>query len=161
MWPEKFNHLVDLLREKISKENRRRLSTSPEERLAITLRYFVTGNSQTDLAFKIGQSTIYHIIIEVCEEIWDVLSEYVRPPSTTEDSIKNTRGVFRILGYTTLYRSVGWKIHQENKNRQILVPCGIIIKVFSAWYCWMCMMRVTVLPWLMLESMAVKMTVES
>ena len=91
MWPEKFNHLVDLLREKISKENRRRLSTSPEERLAITLRYFVTRYSQTDLAFKIGRSTIYHIIIEVCEEIWDVLSEYVRQPSTTEDSIKNTR----------------------------------------------------------------------
>ena len=85
--PERFHHLVDLLREKISKENRYQLPIYPEERLAITLRYLATENSQRDVAFvfKIGQLTIYHIIIEVCDKIWDVLNEYVRPSSLTQD----------------------------------------------------------------------------
>ena len=83
----RFDYLVDLLQERLSKENRCRLPISLKERLAITLRYLETGNSQRDLAFafKIGRSTFHHIIVEVCEEIWNVLSENVRPPSTTED----------------------------------------------------------------------------
>ena len=49
--------------------------------------YLATGNSKRDLAFafKISRATIYHIIIKACEDIWDVLREYVRPPSTTGD----------------------------------------------------------------------------
>ena len=70
MSPERFDHFVDLLRERVSKENRCRLPISPEDRLVITLRYLATGNSQRDLAFafKIFRSTIRHII-EVREEI--------------------------------------------------------------------------------------------
>ena len=81
--PDRFHHLVDLSRERLSKENRRRLPIYPEERLAITLNYLATGNSQRDLAFvfKIGRSTIYHIIFEIC----DVLDEYVRSFSITQD----------------------------------------------------------------------------
>ena len=51
------------------------------------MRYLATGNSQRDLAFsfKLGRSTINQIITEVCTSLWDVLSEYVSPPSTPED----------------------------------------------------------------------------
>ena len=51
MSPERFNHLADLLRPLITKEVRCRIPISVEERLAVTLRYLATGNSQRDLAF--------------------------------------------------------------------------------------------------------------
>ena len=60
MSPERFNHLADLLRPLITKEVRCQIPISVEERLAVTLRYLATGNSQRDLAFsfKLGRSTI-------------------------------------------------------------------------------------------------------
>ena len=78
---ERFNHLADLLRPLITKEVRCRIPISVEERLAVTLRYLATRNSQRDLAFsfKFGRSTINQIITEVCTSSWDVLSEYVSP----------------------------------------------------------------------------------
>ena len=84
---ERFNHLADLLRPLFTKEVRCRIPISVEERLAVTLRYLATGNSQHDLAFsfKLGRSTINQIITEVCTSLWDVLSEYVSPPSSPED----------------------------------------------------------------------------
>ena len=87
MSPERFNHLVDLLRPLITKEVRCRIPISVEERLAVTLRYLATGNSQRDLAFsfKLGRSTINQIFTEVCISLWDVLSEYVSPFSSPED----------------------------------------------------------------------------
>ena len=67
MSPERFNHLADLLRQLITKEVHCRIPISVEERLAVTLRYLATGNSQRDLAFsfKLERSTINQIIIEV------------------------------------------------------------------------------------------------
>ena len=87
MSPERFNHLADLLRQLITKEVCCRIPISVEERLAVTLRYLARGNSQHDLAFsfKLGRSTINQIITEVCTSLWDVLWEYVSPPSSPED----------------------------------------------------------------------------
>ena len=64
MSPERFNHLADLLRPSITKDVRCRIHISVEERLAVTLRYLATGNSQRDLAFsfKLGRSAINQII---------------------------------------------------------------------------------------------------
>ena len=87
MSPERFNHLADLLRPLITNEFRSRIPISVEEKLAVTLRYLATGNSQRDLAFsfKLGRSTINQIIKEVCTSLWDVLSEYVSPSSSPEN----------------------------------------------------------------------------
>lgn len=85
MSPERFDHLVSLLRPKISKKHCVREPISPEERLAVTLRFLATGDSQHSLGFlfKMGRSTINGIINEVCYELWNVLSEYVKPPTMT------------------------------------------------------------------------------
>ena len=87
MSPERFNHLTDLLQPLIAKEVRCRIPISVAESLAVTLRYLATGNSQRDLAFslKLGRSTINQVITVVCTSLWDVLSEYVSPPSSPED----------------------------------------------------------------------------
>ena len=88
MSPERFDHLVDLLRPKLTKEERCRAPISAEESLAVTLRYLATLNSERDLAFsfKLDRSTINGIVEEVCNELWKALSEkYVRPPSSAEE----------------------------------------------------------------------------
>ena len=47
---------------------------SPAERLAVTLRYLASGDSQTSIGFlfKMGRSTVNGIIEEVCTELWRV-----------------------------------------------------------------------------------------
>ena len=51
MPPEKFNHLLGLVPEKITRKDHIRLSIAPEERLAIRLRYLASGHSQQLIAF--------------------------------------------------------------------------------------------------------------
>ena len=48
---------------------------SPNERLALTIRYLATGSSQMSLSFnfRIGRSTVCSILQETCSAIWDVL----------------------------------------------------------------------------------------
>ena len=43
----------------------------------MTLRYLATGDSQHSLRFmfKLGRSTVTGIINEVCEELWNALSD--------------------------------------------------------------------------------------
>lgn len=68
--------------DRISKENRCQLPISPKERLAITLGYLATGNSQRDLAFafKVGRSTIHNILLRSVRKSgiscrrWDISS---------------------------------------------------------------------------------------
>ena len=56
MSPERFDHLLSLMREKLARKYHIRAPISPEERLAVTLRYLATGDSQISLAFafKLG-----------------------------------------------------------------------------------------------------------
>lgn len=86
-----------------------RASISPAERLALTLRFLATGNSQvlanyikcmttfTDVkgyseqvsisfGFRVGRSTVSKILKETCEVLWEVLQPvYVRAPSSEEE----------------------------------------------------------------------------
>ena len=92
MSPDRFNHLSDLLRKRITKKYHIRLSISPEERLAVTLSYLATVNTKQSIAFefKLGRSTVSSIIDEVCEELWDVLANFVQPPSAKNDWEKSS-----------------------------------------------------------------------
>ena len=65
-----------------------RPSISPGERLALTLRYLATGNSQISLffSFRVGAATVCQIVREACIVIWNVLmEEYVMAPATEDD----------------------------------------------------------------------------
>ena len=89
MSKERFDHLLNLLREKITKKDTKlREAITAEERLVITLRYLSAGMSQQTLCynFRIGRTTVSNIVSEVCIALYDVLSPiYLRPPSNENE----------------------------------------------------------------------------
>lgn len=52
-----------------------RARITPAERLALTIRYLATGNSQVYLSFsfRIGKSTVCGIVKETCEAIIELI----------------------------------------------------------------------------------------
>ena len=60
MSPERFDHLLSLIRPKTEKEYKVRPPISAEERLSATLRYLATGDSKQSISYqyKMGKSTI-------------------------------------------------------------------------------------------------------
>ena len=87
MSPDRFDHLSVLPRIRIAKKHHILPPITPEERLAVTLRYLATRSTKQSIAFefKLGRSTVSSIINEVCEEIWDVLTNFVQPISAIND----------------------------------------------------------------------------
>lgn len=81
MSSEDFMFLINAIGPKIGKTDTKfRRCISVQERLAITLRFFATGDSYTSLQylFKISKQVISTIIPEVCKALIDVLKEHVR-----------------------------------------------------------------------------------
>ncbi|XP_051156166.1 putative nuclease HARBI1 [Leptopilina boulardi] len=77
---EAFKKLHDIVGPRLVKRSRRR-PLSSELRLSITLNFLAHGDSKRTLAnfFRIGLSTTYEIVSEVCPLIWDLLSPiYIR-----------------------------------------------------------------------------------
>ena len=62
--PERFDHLLNLVEEKIKKEIHIREPISPAERLAITMRYLASRDSLQSIAFlfKAGHPTVNKIV---------------------------------------------------------------------------------------------------
>ena len=89
MSPERFDHLLRLVKNSIAKEDTNfRKAISAGERLAVTLRFLASGESQQLLSFAylIGKSTLSRIIRETYDAIFEALAgEYLHPPSSTEE----------------------------------------------------------------------------
>ena len=89
MSSERFEHLLSLVGPLIRKEDTQfRKSISPEERLAVTLRFLASGDAQQSLSFsfRIGKSTLSKVISETCEMIHECLKgTFLRPPETEEE----------------------------------------------------------------------------
>ena len=65
-----------------------RKSIPAAERLAITLRFLATGDSQQSLSFscRLGKATVSKIISETCKAIYTVLKDpYLTPPGSKEE----------------------------------------------------------------------------
>ena len=65
-----------------------RAEIPPAERLAVTIRYLATGNSQVSLSFnfRMGRSTVCMIVRETCKALWEILQPlYVRVPSSHQE----------------------------------------------------------------------------
>ena len=92
MSPERFLHLLDLVRPHIEKEDTKfRKAISAAERLAITLRFLATGDSQQALSFsfRVGKATVCKIVAETSDAIYSVLKEtYLSPPKIKEDWLR-------------------------------------------------------------------------
>ena len=67
MSKERFDHLLSLIRDKMTKDTQLRDAITAEERLVITLRYLASGMSQQDLCynFRVGRTTVSNIVSEV------------------------------------------------------------------------------------------------
>ena len=89
MSPERFQHLLDLVRPHIEKEDTKfRKAISAAQRMAITLRFLATGDSQQTLSFsfRVGKATVSKIVAETSYAIYRVLKEtYLSLPKTKED----------------------------------------------------------------------------
>ena len=89
MSPDRFEHLLSLVGPLISKKSTRmREPISEAERLTLTLRFLASGDDQQSLAFsfRLGRTTVSHILRETCSAIWKALGEiYLKPPSSPDD----------------------------------------------------------------------------
>ena len=89
MTPERFEHLLSLVGPLVTKTNTRmREAISAAERLTLTLRYLASGDDQQSLSFlyRIGRTTVSHIIQETLTAIWLALKDkYVSPPQSASD----------------------------------------------------------------------------
>ena len=89
MLPDAFDHLAQLLQPVIQKQNTNfRQPICVKERLAVTLHYLSSGDSQQSLgwAHRIGKATISKTIKETTNAIWEVLKEvYLKPPQEVAD----------------------------------------------------------------------------
>ena len=88
MSPERFDHLLYLIRPHIEKEKRTyRESICAEKRLVITIRFLNRGTAQETLAanFRIAPSTVCGILKETCKAIYKVLGPiYMSFPNSPE-----------------------------------------------------------------------------
>ena len=88
MTPKKFEELLSLVGYAIAKVATYREPIGPQERLCVTLRYLVTGDSQSTIAsiYRISKTSISRIILDTCEALWKVLLYigFLDHPSTAE-----------------------------------------------------------------------------
>ena len=89
MSPESYDVLLRHVEPHISKKNTRfRESVPVRTRLAVTLRYLASGESQQSLSwfFRLSRTTVSKIVKETCKAVWKVLSPiYLRSPSTEQE----------------------------------------------------------------------------
>lgn len=91
MSKETFDFLVSLVEPGLARRgcsSRERPGISPAERVAVTLRFLASGDSQTSLAFafRMGRSTVCTILQETCTAIWQALQpSWVKVPANTRE----------------------------------------------------------------------------
>ena len=87
--PERFDHLLSLVGPLITKEDTNyRKSISSAERLALTIHFLATGESQISLSFSflIRKSAVLKIIAETCDVLHRVLfPPFVKSPSSNNE----------------------------------------------------------------------------
>ncbi|XP_049517596.1 uncharacterized protein LOC119440412 [Dermacentor silvarum] len=92
MPPSTFDTLLALLRPSITKEDTNyRPAVSAHDRLAMTIRFLATGETQRDMSFNflVGRSTTCAIVSEVCDALWTVLKPlYLQHPQGADEWLK-------------------------------------------------------------------------
>ena len=92
MSPESFEALFKLVEPYITKKSTKLRNPIPAKvRLAVTLRFLASGETQQSLSwsFRIGRATVSHIVRETCQAIWNVLSPvYLKSPKCRADWMK-------------------------------------------------------------------------
>ena len=91
MEPAMFYELLQRVSPRIRKSKRCRIPLEPGLKLAITLRYMVTGNSYKNLqySFRVAHNTISVFVPEVCQTIADEYCDEVFDFPTTPEKWKS------------------------------------------------------------------------
>ena len=88
MQPDRFDDLHSLIVHKISREDTVfRKAIPSRERLAVTLHFLATGDSQQSISYsyRIGNSTVSSIISETCDAIFEALKDnYMSMPKSSD-----------------------------------------------------------------------------
>ncbi|XP_034243500.1 uncharacterized protein LOC117646568 [Thrips palmi] len=89
MTPSAFDKLLEKVGPFLDKSSWRK-AIEPGERLAITLRYLASGDSQTSLSslFRVSSQAISKIVLETTAAIWHVLKDEVLPEMSENTWIK-------------------------------------------------------------------------
>lgn len=89
MSPESFDCLLSKVGPLIKKQvTKFRQPISLSERLALTIHYLASGDSQQSMSFsyRISKTSVSSIIKETCQAIWDALShEFLQTPTLADD----------------------------------------------------------------------------
>ena len=88
MFPERLDHLLSIVGLQLVKDCRSREPISPGERLAVTIRFLASGDSQRSLyyAYRISCTSLSRILSETCQIIWEELSAvYLKPPKSEHE----------------------------------------------------------------------------
>ena len=103
MSPQRFDHLLSLVGPLVKPQDTRyREAIPPNERLAVTLRYLVTGDSMQTISFSycVGLSTVCGIIDTTCDALWTALySQYISRPSTPSEWKRISKGFKEIWNF--------------------------------------------------------------
>eukprot|EP00795_Rhopilema_esculentum_P010074 gene10074-18721_t len=97
MLPSTFDDLLKLVGPALlKKKSRFREPLSQALRLAVTLRYLATGESQASLSFnfRIGRSTVCEILDDVPEKIWSILCPISVPVPQDQNAWKKIANDF-------------------------------------------------------------------
>lgn len=92
MSPSTFEELLSFVSPAIIKQHTAMQDpVGPIKRLAVTLRYLVTGDAQCTIAasYRLSPTIVSKIIPETYKAIWDLLIEkkFIKPPSTQQEWI--------------------------------------------------------------------------
>ena len=113
MSPERFGHLLGLIKNQIKKTVPRfRKPISAEERLLITLRFLASGESQQSLSldFLMGRSTVSKIVSETCEAIYFSLKDpYLKSPQNANDWRKISRRFEEVWNFPHVISAIDGK----------------------------------------------------
>ncbi|XP_057302829.1 uncharacterized protein LOC130636991 [Hydractinia symbiolongicarpus] len=108
--PFRFEHLLSLIAPIITKCSLRREAISPSERLCLTLRYLVTGDSQVSIAcsYRVSPTSITRIVAETCEALWTMLLRegYLRCPITSEEWKKISQKFEELWNFPNCHHSI-------------------------------------------------------
>ena len=113
MSPIQFEELLSWVALYIVKSSKRRPTTSPAERLIITLRYLATGDAQFTIAssYRVSPTTVSRIIRETTNVIWDVLCEkgYLSTPSTQEKWVEIAQEFYQLWNFPNCLGAIDGK----------------------------------------------------
>ena len=102
MSPERFDHLITLVREQIEEKDTAFRKPFPAAcGLAITLRYLASGETQQSLSYSysIGRSTVSTVIVKTCKAIYTAFKDHYLKSPSIEDARKAIAAKFEVSNF--------------------------------------------------------------